>query len=285
MASCSAASAGKHGPANVFFDGSQLWFSTSTLGSPTDLVKPFGATGQNGQGANANIVNTSVNYQLYPGSTIQPWALNGRARVAALAQVVNIRAQDATALTQTRQVMGIQLINTGCSASNPGQLCQVYWQFSHAIARSNISDWTSASQFQYPYIFLDPVQFNLPVIDATLIPAPGQTVTDAGSGLPLFTSRGQPTQHTGFAPTQTDVEIDFYQFENGVRIASALTLSEPVGTDADCAQCVQVFGTSWNDPTSWVLSTLVSYQEIYDESGTSGAILGGYSWLYAGAAP
>ena len=84
---------------------------------------------------------------------------------------------------------------------------------------------------------------------------------------------------------QFEIEIDFSQFENAIRIASALMLGQPVGTDTACTQCVQVFGTSWNDQTSWVLLGLSSQQEIYDASGTSGAILGSYSWFYGGAAP
>jgi hypothetical protein len=281
MAACTPASAGKYGPLNVFSDGSQLWFYTASLGSPTDLLKPFSSAGQN-----ANILNTSVNYQLSNlGSTVQPWARNGQARLAALVQVINIQAQDATALTQTKQEIGVFFINTPCIVSNPANLCQIYWQFAPVIAQSTIFDWTTASSFQHPNFFLDPVENNLPIVDVALIPVAGQTVNDAGSGLPLFTSRGQPTQHTSFGPMQFDIEIDFSQFENVIRIASALTLGQSVGTDAACAQCVQVFGTSWNDQTAWVLLGLSSQQEIYDASGTSGAILGSYAWFYGGAAP
>src|SRR5215472_19319843 len=119
-----------------------------------------------------------------------------------------------------------------------------------------------------------------------LIPGSGgEVLTDAQYGLAVLTSRGSPTQHAAFAPALTDVEIEFYQLENAIRLVSAATLGEPIQTDAKCSQCIQVFGTSWNHPLAWVLSTVVSSQEIYDESGTSGEILGGYSWLYAGPAP
>jgi hypothetical protein len=82
-----------------------------------------------------------------------------------------------------------------------------------------------------------------------------------------------------------EIEINFDQFENAIRIASALKLSQSVRTDTACAQCVQVFGISWNEPRSWVLLQLASHQEIYDPSGKSGEILGSYSWIYGGAAP
>jgi len=84
---------------------------------------------------------------------------------------------------------------------------------------------------------------------------------------------------------QFDVEIDLSQFENAIRITSALTLAQSVGTDTACAQCLQVFGVSWNDPKSWALLQLATHQEIYDASGKAGEILGGYSWIYGGAAP
>ena len=155
MAACTPVSPGKYGPLNVFSDGSQLWFYTASLGNPTDLLKPFSSASQN-----ANILNTSVNYQLSnPGSTVQPWALNGQARLAALVQVISIQAQDATALT-TKQEMGVFFINTPCTVSNPANLCQIYWQFAPVIAQSNISDWTTASSFQHPNFFLDPAENN-----------------------------------------------------------------------------------------------------------------------------
>lgn len=286
MTACSAAAALVRGPEIVFFDRSQAWLYSASLGNPSDLLLLFSSTGQNGRGANAHIVTSSVAYRLpNPGSTIRPWALNSRARLATLAQVVRIRAQDAAGLTQTKQEMAIYFINTACAVSNPTRLCQIYYQFAQVLAQSNVSAWTSASEFQAPNFFLDPAQNNLPIVDIALIPEAGKTVTNRKPALPLFTSRGQPTQHTGFAPMEFDVEIDFSQLENAIRIASALTLGQSVGTDTACAQCVQVFGRSWNDPRSWVLLQLAFHQEIYDASGRSGEILGSYSWIYGGAAP
>jgi hypothetical protein len=55
------------------------------------------------------------------GSTIQPWALNGRARLATLAQVVRIRARDTAYLTQTKQEIAVNFINTACSRFEPDQ--------------------------------------------------------------------------------------------------------------------------------------------------------------------
>jgi hypothetical protein len=285
MTDCSSAAAADRGPDIVFFDRSQVWLYTASLGKPSDLLLLFSSTGQNGQGANAHIVASSVDYRLpNPGSTIRPWALNGRARLAALAQVITIRAQGAADLTQTKQEMGIYFINTACTVSKPNTLCQIYYQFAQVLAQSNISDWTFNSASRVPNFFLDRAQNNLPIVDVALIPEAGKTVA-SNSGLPLFTSRGQPTQHAGFAPMRFDIEINFDQFENAIRIASALKLSQSVRTDTACAQCVQVFGISWNEPRSWVLLQLASHQEIYDPSGKSGEILGSYSWIYGGAAP
>jgi len=270
----------------VFFDGSQAWIYTASLGNPSDLLLLFSPNGQNGQGANAHIVTSSVAYRL-PGSrsTIQPWALNGRARLATLAQVVRIRARDTAYLTQTKQEIAVNFINTACRVSNPTKLCQIYYQFAQVLAQSNVSDWNSTSAYQAPNFFLDPAENDLPIVDIARIAEAGKTVNDDESGLPLFTSRGQPTQHAGFAPMQFDVEITFAQFADAIRIVSALTLGRSVGSDAGCAQCVQVFGSSWKDPRTWALLELASHQEIYDASGKSGEILGSYSWIYGGAAP
>jgi hypothetical protein len=286
MTACSSAAAAARGPEIVFFDRTQAWLYTASLGNPSDLLLLFSPMGQNGKGANAHIVTSSVSYRLpNPGSTVKPWALNGRARLATMAQVVRIRAKDGAHLTQTKQEMAAYYINTSCFVSSPTKLCQIYYQFAQVIAQSNVADWASASAYQAPHFFLDSAQNNMPIVDVALIPEAGKTITSASSGLPLFTSRGQPTQHAGFSPMQFDVEINLSQFENAIRITSALTLGQSVGTDKDCAQCLQVFGMSWNDPRSWALLQLASQQEVYDESGKSGAILSSYSWIYGGAAP
>jgi hypothetical protein len=220
-----------------------------------------------------------------PGSLIQPWALNGRARIGASAQATKIRAQDAAALTQTKQEIGAYFINTACSLSNSLGRCQIYYQFAQVLAQSNVSDWAAAAEYQLPNFFLDRAQGDLPIVDVALIPEAGKTVISSGYGMPLFTSRGAPTQHAQFTPAQFDIEIDFKELQNALRIASALALRQPIDPDAACAQCVQVFGASWNDPKSWMLFQLVFHQEIYDASRNSGEILGSYAWLYGGAAP
>jgi hypothetical protein len=279
MGACPPAVAKDHGPESVFFDGWQAWAYTASLGNPSDLLLP------NGQGANANIIVSSVNYRLPNPGSIRPWGLNGRARLATLTQVPSIRAQDATALTQTKQLMTIYLLNTQCAPS-PTRPCQIYYQFAQVLAESDVPDWAHPpSCFQVPSFFLDSTQGNLPIVDIALIPQAGEIVTDGNPAFPVFTSRGQPTQHAGFAPMQFDIEIDFSQFENALRIASSLTLHLPVGSGTACPQCEQVFGSSWNDPGSWALLQLASHQEIYDASGKSGEILAGYSWIYFGAAP
>jgi hypothetical protein len=199
--------------------------------------------------------------------------------------VLRIRAKDDAYLTQAKQEMAAYFINTACAVSNPSRLCQIYYQFAIVLAQSNVGDWALASEFQVPHFFLDPAQNHLPIVDVALIPEAGKTVASTESNFAIFTSRGEPTQHGGFSPRQFDVEIDFNQFENAIRITSAMTLGQPVGADKPCAQCSQVFGVSWSDPRSWALLQLATHQEIYDASGKAGEILGSYSWIYGGAAP
>jgi hypothetical protein len=64
MSACSSAAAVDHGPEIVFFDRSQAWLYTASLGNPSDLLSLFSPLGQNGKGVNAHIVVSSVSYRL-----------------------------------------------------------------------------------------------------------------------------------------------------------------------------------------------------------------------------
>jgi hypothetical protein len=286
MSSCTSAASALSGPNVVFFDGSQLWFGTSTLGDSTKLLNPYPASGVNGSGANAHIISSAADFRFSDTvSPILPWAQNGRARLAAMAQVTDIQVQNAASLTQSKQLMGFAFINTVCAATLPNNLCQIFLQFTQGIAQSNVSNWAAETSFQHPNLFLDPAKNDMPTLGVVLIPAAGQVITDATYGLPLMTSRGAVTQHGTFALTQFDIEVDFSQFENVILLFSSLATGQALQTGTACPQCVTEFGASWNQPGAWVMLELKTSQEVYDESGDSGAIFGGYSWLYGGAAP
>lgn len=285
MSACSSAAAGLSGPGLVFGDGAQLWFSTASLGGSTDLLLPYGSGGVNGSGANAENISTAVNYVLYSASAIAPWAQNGRARLAASAQVNSLEALANANVVQTKQLMGVTLLNTACLASQSGSLCQMYWQFAQAIVQNNVGDWSTVTALQDANVMLDPAKSDMPTINVPLLAAAGATGVELTSGLPFYISHGVPTQHAAFGLAQFDVEIDLVHLENALRVASALTLGQTIGTDSACTQCQQVFGASWNDPNAWVIYAINTSQEIHDPSGNSAQILGGYAWIYGGAAP
>jgi hypothetical protein len=153
---------------------------------------------------------------------------------------------------------------------------------SRGIAQSGVTDWSTVPWAQYPNLFLDPAQGTVPVMVVTLVPGAGKDVADGHTGLSLATSQGVATQHGAIPLTQFDVSISFSQLKNAIRIISAKFLNQPVGTDTACAQCSKVFGASCNDPGAWVAIFVQVEQEDHDPSGKSGAILGGFSWLYVG---
>jgi IPT/TIG domain len=286
MGSCTAASAGRQGPGLVFGDGTQIWLSTSSLGQGDALLNPWTAAGQNGHGANAHIADTVVTFETPQPWTIHPWVGAGVARIAAMARTAALTADDATKLTQVKQETEVTFVNTAClAAAIPANQCQMEWQFEESIAQSGVTDWSTVPWAQYPNLFLDPAQGTVPVMVVTLVPGAGKDVADGHTGLSLATSQGVATQHGAIPLTQFDVSISFSQLENAIRIISAKFLNQPVGADAACAQCSKVLGASWNDPSAWVAIFVQVEQEDYDPSGKSGAILGGFSWLYVGAAP
>jgi hypothetical protein len=285
MSSCTAASSGKQGPGLVFGDGTDIWMYVSSLGQSSALLLPWDAAGQNGQGANAHILDAVVRVETPQPWTIQPWQSSGVARIAAMAQVNTVTADDATKLTQVKQETEVTFVNTACLAALPANQCQIEWQFEQVIAQSGITDWSTVSWAQSPELFFDPAQGTIPVMVVTLVPGVGQDIKDQTTNLSLATSQGMATQHAAIAATQFDVSMSLSQLESTVRIVSAKFLNQSVGTDTACAQCAQVFGSSWNDPTAWVVTNIQVEQEDYDPSQTSGAIMGGFTWLYVGAAP
>lgn len=283
-ASCGPAAAGLAGPNVVFVDGTSLWSGTSSLNQPNDLLRPYTSAGQTGTGVNARIIGTSVNFS--PRQTVLPWALNGRARVGIAAEMTRLAVGRGPLLTQAKPALSPYFFNRACSSERPGFHCQLSYQFILAIAQSNITDWSAAPQdWRQPRFWLDPAQGGLPIVDTEILPLAGTLLRDRTSAVPLFWSRGSATLHSTYAPTQFDFEIEFQQFLNAVRVASALILGQPAGTDQACTQCAQVYGTRWNDSSAWELATLLYHSEIYDESGTSGELLGAFRWIYGGAAP
>jgi len=285
MASCTAASTGKQGPNLVFGDGSQIWMYVSSLGQSDALLLPWNAAGQNGTGANANLLDAVVTFETPQPWTIKPWVSNGLARIAAMAQVTAITADNVAEVNQVKQELELNFVNTTCLASLPANQCQMEWQFEQVIVQSGVTDWSKVPWAQSPVLFFDPAQGTIPVMAVTLVPGVGQNITDGTTGLSLATSQGTATQHAPIPLTQFDVSMSFNQLANAIRIISAKFLNQPVGTDTACSQCSQVFGASWNDPAAWVVSDVQVEQEDADPSHKSGAVLGGFTWLYVGAAP
>ncbi len=283
IAACGAASAGNHGPSLAFGDGSQIWLFTSSLGQSDALLLPWTAAGQDGKGANAHILDAVVTFRAPQPWTIKPWVSNGVARIATMAQVTAITAVDATNLTQVKQETELNFVNTACLASLPANQCQIEWQFEQVLVQSNVTDWSTV--VWPPDLFYDPAQGTIPVFAVNLVPGIGEDITYGNMGLSIATSQGMPTQHGAIPLTQFDLSMSLKQLENAVRIVSAKFLNQSVATDAACAPCSQVFGASWNDPNAWVLSDIQVEQEDYDPLQKTGSILGGFSWLYGGAAP
>jgi hypothetical protein len=249
---------------------------------------PYGATGQNGAGANANISGTFVNFRQQRTATnpLQPWFGGGAARVRSV-QSVGTFGLDASAqsnqVLQAKQQMSVTFFNPTCftQLSAVGKPCQIQYVFNTAIARNGVSDWSNVAWFQNGSLFFDPGQGGIPVVNGP-VQAAGVTTNDTATGLPLYTSQGQPTQHQPFKEVAFDLNIDFLQLTNAMRLVAAATLSVDAAAVTN-DQMSAVWGTSWNDPSAWILLTSAIGQEVYNPYPTlKASIGGGFSSLYVG---
>lgn len=255
----------------------------------TPFLGPYGAAGQDGNGANTGILGTFVNFrQVWSASDpVQPWTGTAAARLRSVQSVGSVQTNaGAGETTQAKQQMMATFLNLACvnEVKANGKPCQIQYLLNTSIVRSGVSDWSTVGWFQNGGLSFDPAQGSIPVIDGPIKAAGSQTV-DQETGLSLFTSQGLATQHGTFANQAFDVTISFDQLLNVVRMVTARANGVSVASVTD-AQLAAEWGSGWQNRSQWILLSADVGQEVYNPNNARRVeIGGGFSQLFAGTQP
>lgn len=292
-ADCSTETQARSGGSAVYLNpdnGAGAVALLTTSGPQSDgqvpFLGPYSASGQNGQGANAHITGSFVNFRSNwaKADPLQPW-LNGRkARIQSVQSLGNVRLEAGTGVTvQVKQQVSATFLNPTClqELGGLGKPCQVQYLLNTGIHRSGVSDWSTVPWFQKGDVWYDPAQGGIPIVDGPIF-ASGQSTVETQSGRGLFTSQGSSTQHKAFAGRTFDVTISFEQLDTALRLTTAKAAG--VGLAAvNAAQLQAQWGSRWSDPSAWVLLSTDVGQEVYNPDPTRRVeIGGGFSSLYVG---
>ncbi|MFD2453883.1 hypothetical protein [Ideonella paludis] len=250
------------------------------------FLGPFNAQGQNGQGANAYISGSFVNFRQpwWKADPLQPWLTSGTARIQSVQSVGGVRVPSASSVVvQAKQQMMATFLNTSCARelSAQGKPCQIQYLFNTSIQRSGVSDWSLVDWFNKPGIWFDPAQGNIPVVDGP-VPSAGRAAIEPTMGVALYSSQGSSTQYRAFAGRTFDVTITFEQLKHVLRYTTAKATSSALETLSD-AQLRSEWGTGWDQPSAWVLLSADIGQEVYNPAaGLRVEIAGGFSSMFVG---
>lgn len=296
VAGCAASSQALSGASTVFVNASASTGGVALLttsGMQSDGTQPFmgpyGATGQDGNGTNAGITGTFVNFRqvLSAADPVQPWTGAASARLRSVQSVGSVQVNAAGSETvQAKQQMMATFLNLACvnEVKANGKPCQIQYLMNTAIARSGVSDWSTVGWFQNGGLFFDPAQGSIPVIDGP-IKASGTSTVDQDTGLSLFTSQGLATQHGTFSGQAFDITISFDQLLNVVRMVTAKAHGVNVSAVTD-AQIAAEWGSGWANRSQWILLSADVGQEVYNPNNVRRVeIGGGFSQLFAGTQP
>lgn len=275
-AGCNLATQGKLGGSSVLLNADDTTGAVgllTTSGVQSDgqrsFFGPLTAAGQNGSGANAYITGSFVTFrQAWTNDPTphKPWQGGGAARLQSRQLVGVVRGIDAQASStrQAKQQLIATFINPTCrnELATQGKLCQIQYLFNTAIYRSGVSDWSRETWFNNPRLLNDPGQGGMPVFGGP-VPDAGTLATDAGSGLALYRSQGEPTQHGRFLDKTFDVTIGFDQLGNALRLVVANLQALPPAQVTD-AMLAAHWGSAWSRPDAWVLLSVQLGQEVYN---------------------
>ncbi len=176
------------------------------------FFRQFDKSGKNGTGANANIEGTFVVFRFdwQKGNTVRPWAggvkpdEQRKAEFRTVQSVAVVSVGDEVAgrgdePVQAKQQFIAAFINRACFQSGGGKkgLCQLQYLFNVAVYRAGVTDWDTVKWFKNAGVWMDPAQGGMPVVHGP-IGRRGETSQYQGSGIELYTSLGEPSQHDIF---------------------------------------------------------------------------------------
>lgn len=293
---CSAAAQNLTGPNWIFVNpadsGGGIGMLTQVgpdLKGNTPFLKATTSSGTDGNGYNANGLANFVAFRQAWNSAnaIRPWVAtsDGSTVDARVFSRQSMGAADVGsapgATVQVKQQIMVSLINTECQKGTQ-RPCQIQYLFNTAAVRTGVSDWASYSPATQGRVWFDKAQAGLPIV-AGLVPAQGKSVVDTDSGLTLYSSAGQESQHAAFSGQPFDLRISFVQLLNAARIVAAreLGVSPSVVTDT---QMAARWTSQWDQPSSWTLVAGTFGHEIYNDASSTvhSHIGGGLQSLYVG---
>lgn len=294
---CNSAAQSLVGPSHVVMTadatGGAVGLSTraSTAGG-VPFFGAYGASGQNGLGANAFNTSSFVTFRIdWVHAPRHPWvpAAAGQANVArifsrqSIGSVSTIAPANATLPVQAKQFISVQFINNACAslgitASRP---CSVKYLLPTAIVQANVTNWASVGWFGKARVWFDPAQGGMPIVEASPS-ASGSAMNDIDTGLPVYTSAGAAAGHAVFADQPFDVRISFAQLQNVMRIIAARQGGTTWSLVTD-AQVAAAFGPGWNDPATWSFVSAAIGQEVHNPYSDGSSSIGGqFRSIYVG---
>ncbi len=272
--------------------GVALYTRTGPDTGVPSLLRPYDVNGQNGGGANAYINGTFVTFrQDWRSAPRFPWLADQQvgipsARIVATQGVAAMEVGTtviADQPVQAKQQVSVNFISPTCMAGGASakRPCQLQYVFNTAIERAGVDDWTAVSWFQNGKVWFDPAQGGTPIVDVP-VATNGSTVVDGDSGLGLYVSRGNATQHGAFSSRDFDMRISFEQLANVLRIVAGRKNGVAPSVVSD-AQMAELWGSDWNQRNAWALLSVGQAQEVHNPLAERNALIGGsFQRLYVG---
>jgi hypothetical protein len=292
---CDAAARGRSGESFAHVNGDAraggigMYTGVGAVGPvATPFFGPYGSGGRNGTGNNAGLQGTfvSVVFNWRRADSVFPWA-SARPDDAALAEFSSVQSVAAVStgavggppsdgVVQVKQQFIVAMINRHCATLADGvkRRCQLQYVFNIAVFRAGVDDWSQVAWFQRGGVWVDPAQGGMPVVRGPIGPK-GVATLDAGTGLELFMSQGEPSQHALFAPKAFSSHVSFAQLKNAIRI-SAATLSGRKAAGLGARDIARYFGPRWDDANEWAVSSVNVSQEAHNPGPQQQAWIGGH---------
>ncbi len=249
------------------------------------FFRPYSKLGKNEKGINANIEGTFVAFRFdwRKENTVRPWATGAQVvdrRKVEFRAVQNVAAvslgegvnTNTSEPIQAKQQFISSFINRACFLE-ARKLCQLQYLFNTAVYRSGVTNWDSVNWFKDGKLFIDQGQKGMPVISGP-IKQPGEAVKDSDSGLILYTSLGDPTQHIEFKDKVFRIQVSFAELKNALTIITAKLVRKKTN-QISSKDLSLIFGPRWDDPAEWFLLSVSIGQEIYNPYENIPAFLGG----------
>ncbi len=262
--------------------GEHAFFDVFDMGGQSGT----GKGGRNGKGPNAYTEGTFVTFVFdwQKGVAVQPWTGDSQSKsifeVRTVQSVVKSPENNSLSSTnsepiQAKQQIVVSLVNRNCINSNlkDRNKCNIKYLFNLAVYRPGVKNWDNVSWFNAAGIFFDPSQGGVPIVNGP-IGDRGVITLEKASGLELYTSLGEPSQHENFNNKEFRIQISFEQFKNVLKLVVSKALKKPL-TKVTPEDMEVIYSNKWNDHNEWFLALTNVSQEVHNPYSDISAQLGG----------